>query len=50
MTPAACRRAADGWPNRDLNVGAIIAAAHNLGLLADHMGIAEGQLRQVLNS
>jgi hypothetical protein len=43
-------RRLDGWPNRDLNVGAIIAAAPNLRLLADHMGIAEGQLRQVLNS
>jgi hypothetical protein len=44
-------RRLDGWPNRDLNVGAIIAAAPNLGALAGgRMGLSEDQLRQVLLS
>jgi hypothetical protein len=43
-------RRLDGWPNRDLNVGAIVAAAPNLKPLADYMGLDEAKLRQVLNS
>jgi hypothetical protein len=41
-------RRLDGWPNRDLNVGAIIAAAPNLKFAADRLGIPESQFRQVL--
>src|SRR5262249_47326603 len=45
----------DGLPNRDLNVGAIIAAAPNLQVLVDllgivHHGITAAQVRQALLS
>src|SRR4051794_21547429 len=40
----------DGWANRDLNVGAIIAAAPNLEPLANVLGVSVGTARQVLNS
>jgi hypothetical protein len=43
-------RRLDGWPNRDLNVGAIIAAAPNLRLLAQDLGGSEAELRRVLES
>jgi hypothetical protein len=42
-------RRLDGWPNRDLNVGALIAAAPNLRVQSDRLGISEAQFRQVLN-
>ncbi|HXG95280.1 MAG TPA: hypothetical protein VNN73_23295 [Blastocatellia bacterium] len=40
----------DGWPNRDLNVGAIVALSPNLKPVADLLGVNEGTLRTVLNS
>ncbi len=40
----------DGWPNRDLNVGAIVALAPNLEPLADLLGTDEATVRTVLNS
>jgi hypothetical protein len=43
-------RRLDGWPNRDLNIGAIVAAAPNLRPLATQIGIDEDKLRAVLNS
>ncbi len=40
----------DGWANRDLNVGAIVALAPNLQPVADHLGVDEETVRTVLNS
>src|SRR5438094_7368262 len=39
----------DGWPNRDLNVGAIIALAPDLSAFANLLGVDEATVRQVLN-
>jgi hypothetical protein len=38
----------DGWPNQDLNVGAIVAAAPNLKPLEDSLSVDEATLKQVL--
>ena len=40
----------DGWPNRDLNVGAIIALAPDLSAFSDLLGLGQGAVRTVLNS
>jgi len=40
----------DGWANRDLNVGAIIAVAPNLSPFAKLLGTDETTVRAVLNS
>jgi len=40
----------DGWANRDLNVGAIIAAAPDLSPFASLLGVDETTVRTVLNS
>jgi hypothetical protein len=40
----------DGWANRDLNVGAIIAAAPDLQPIADLLGTDQNTVRTVLNS
>lgn len=40
----------DGWANRDLNVGAIIAAAPDLSVFAGLLGTDETTVRTVLNS
>ena len=40
----------DGWPNRDLNVGAIVAAAPTVKPFADLLGVSEEQVRKVLLS
>jgi len=40
----------DGWPNRDLDVGAIVALAPNLKPMAEPLEISEEQLRKVLKS
>lgn len=40
----------DGWANRDLNVGAIIALAPDLSYYTDLLGVDEATVRQVLNS
>jgi hypothetical protein len=39
----------DGWPNQDLNVGAIVAAAPNLKPLEDLLGADEATVKKVLN-
>ena len=39
----------DGWPNRDLNVGAIIALTDNAKPVADMLHVDEPTLRTVLN-
>lgn len=40
----------DGWPNRDLNVGAIIALAPNLQPLVDLLQLPDATIRSVLRS
>ncbi|MBI2815980.1 MAG: hypothetical protein HYX72_03475 [Acidobacteria bacterium] len=40
----------DGWANRDLNVGAIIALSPNLTPLADVLGVGVETVRTVVNS
>src|ERR671936_1812306 len=40
----------DGWPNQDLNVGAIVAAAPNLKPLEDSLHVDEATLKKVLLS
>jgi hypothetical protein len=40
----------DGWANRDLNVGAIVAFAPDLSALATLLGTTQETVRQVLNS
>jgi len=40
----------DGWANRDLNVGAIIALAPNLKPVSDLLGVDDATVRKVLNS
>lgn len=43
-------RRLDGWANRDLNVGAIVALAPNLQAIADRLGVDVNTVRLVLNS
>lgn len=43
-------RRLDGWPNRDLNVGAIVSAAPNLQPLTDYLGVDKATLLKVLAS
>lgn len=40
----------DGWPNRDLNVGAIVALAPGLKVVADRQGVDLNTLKKVLSS
>src|SRR5262249_27060195 len=40
----------DGWPNRDLNVGAIVSLAPNLGPFSSLLGVGDSAVRDVLNS
>jgi hypothetical protein len=40
----------DGWANRDLNVGAIVALAPNLAPIANLLGVDQATVRRVLNS
>lgn len=40
----------DGWPNRDLDVGAIVALAPNLKPFADTLKVDEATVRKVLKS
>jgi cytochrome c5 len=42
-------RRLDGWPNQDLNVGAIVAAAPNLKPLEDGLHADEATVKKVLN-
>jgi hypothetical protein len=43
-------RRLDGWPNRDLNVGAVINLAPNLKPVADLLGVDVAMVRTVLQS
>src|SRR5690606_27734631 len=38
----------DGWPNRDLNVGAILAASPDLSFFTDALQVDEATVRGVL--
>ena len=49
LVPGVGRRL-DGWPNRDLNVGAIIALAPDLSVVTNLLGVDETTVRGVLNS
>ena len=40
----------DGWPNRDLNVGAIVAMAPDLSVFTQLLGVDEATVKKVLNS
>ena len=40
----------DGWANRDLDVGAIVALSPNLQPLADLLGVSDATVRDVLRS
>jgi hypothetical protein len=40
----------DGWPNRDLNVGAIVALAPNLTPFSSLLGVSVRTVKEVLNS
>ena len=42
-------RRLDGWANRDLNIGAIVALAPNLAPVAALLGVSDTTLRAVLN-
>ena len=43
-------RRLDGWPNRDLNVGAIVAASPDLSFFANALQVPEATVRQVLGT
>jgi hypothetical protein len=43
-------RRLDGWPNQDLNVGAIIALAPNLSPYTSQLGVDDATVRTVLRS
>ncbi len=49
LAPGVGRRL-DGWANRDLDVGAILALAPNLEPFSDLLGVDEETVRTVLNS
>jgi len=40
----------DGWPNRDLNVGAIVAAAPDLSAFVDMLQIPEAEVKRALEA
>ena len=50
IPPGAIGARLDGWPARDLNVGAIIASAPTVKPFADLLGIDEAAVREVLMS
>jgi hypothetical protein len=43
-------RRLDGWPNRDLNVGAIVAAAPDLSALTDMLQISEAEVKKAVEA
>ena len=49
LAPGIGRRL-DGWANRDLNIGAIVALAPDLSPFADLLGVSEDTVRMVLNA
>jgi mono/diheme cytochrome c family protein len=49
LAPGIGRRL-DGWANRDLNIGAIVALAPDLAPIADLLGVDQATVRKVLRS
>ena len=49
LTPGIGHRL-DGWPNRDLNVGAIVASAPDLKFYSDKLGVGVDDLKKILLS
>ncbi|MCA1559956.1 MAG: hypothetical protein LC753_01000 [Acidobacteria bacterium] len=49
LSPGIGRRL-DGWPNRDLNIGSVVALAPNLKAYADLLGLPEQELKKILES
>ena len=49
LAPGIGRRL-DGWANRDLNVGAIVALAPDLSAFSNLLGVSQDTVRTVLNS
>jgi hypothetical protein len=49
LAPGIGRRL-DAWPNRDLNVGAIVALAPDLSFFTQLLGVDDATVRMVLNS
>lgn len=49
LAPGIGRRL-DGWPNRDLNIGAIIALAPDLSVVTNLLGVDDATVRSVLNA
>jgi hypothetical protein len=49
LSPGIGRRL-DGWPNRDLNIGGIVALAPNLKAYAEILGLEEAKLKAILES
>ena len=47
LAPGIGRRR-DGWANRDLDIGSIVASAPDLGAFADLLGVSEDEVRRVL--
>lgn len=47
LSPGIGRRL-DGWPNRDLNVGAIVASAPRLDRYGEKLGVPTDQLKKIL--
>ena len=43
-------RRLDGWPNRDLNVGAIVAMAPDLSAIANVLQVSQADVRRVLTA
>jgi hypothetical protein len=43
-------RRRDGWPNRDLNIGAIVALAPDLTAFTQAIGVDDATVRKVLNA
>jgi hypothetical protein len=48
--PSGIGKRLDGWPNRDLNVGAIVSMAPNLAPLAEMLNVDMATLKKVLAS
>jgi hypothetical protein len=42
------RGRSDGWPNRDLNVGAIVNLSPDLSVVANLLGVDQATVRTVL--
>ena len=40
----------DGWPNRDLNVGAIVASSPDLTAFVDMLQIPEAEVKRALEA